>query len=48
MVAAAAAAPCELIIQRHPIERDEIVGAGRRYAAPSPGVVVRYGEPSGL
>ena len=47
MVAAAAAAPCELIIQRHPIERDEIAAQVAKSRA-APGVVVRYGEPGGL
>ena len=47
MAAAAAAAPCELIIQRHPIERDEIAAQVAR-SATTPGVTVRHGEPRDL
>ena len=47
MAAAAAAAPCELIIQRHPIERDEIAAQVAR-SATTPGVTVRNGEPRDL
>lgn len=47
LAAAAAAAPCELVIQRHPIEGDEI--AARVVAAePVDGVRVRAGEPEAL
>jgi hypothetical protein len=47
LAAAAAAAPCELVIQRHPIERDDI--AARVAAAePADGVLLRAGEPGDL
>ena len=40
MAAAAAAAPCELVIQRHPIERDEIAAQVARLGR-DPGVTIR-------
>jgi hypothetical protein len=47
ITAAAAAAPCELVIQRHPIERDEIAAEVAATVA-APGVTVRHGQPRDL